>query len=84
MGKFATVPSSQVVATKIALVAFLEDRVKYFAGRIALYKKSLAKYRQSGDTELSSRYERKLQHAEAVKNACAQTIIRQKQYIKGK
>ena len=68
----------------MALIAFLEGRVKYFAKRIEQYKINLAKYRKSGDKELSSMYERKLQNIEAVKNACEQTIIRQKQFIKGK
>ena len=84
MEKISFAPSSQVVTSKMALIAALESKVADMNGRIGQYERQLSKYTRLNNTELVALYEQKLARVKEIKVACEQTIFRQKQFIKGK
>lgn len=84
MEKVLFAPSSQVVTSKMALIAVLESKVAGMKERIAQYERKLSKYTRSNEPELVAMYEQKLARVKEIKVACEETIFRQKQFIKGK
>ena len=84
MENLTFVPASQIVTTKMALIAFLEGKVKEMTENIARYERALVKFQKVGDQEQVEKYKRKIMRALSIKDACTQTIIRQKEFIKGK
>ncbi len=80
-----TTSPSNIMATKQALIAFLENRVSEISKNIARDDKQLQKYKKSNDESLIDFYTKKIAYRQAVKNACECTIYAQKQLLnKGK